>query len=362
MRWRTFPKSAQARKTCIRKRKGANQLRAFVRFPKDAYTSEVKKLPLNALRVYLYLWMNANYEEKQCSEAYGAIVLHEGEILTSYRRIADDIFLDNRMQAKRAVDVLVKNGLVLRKVYQRYTVLTLVKWLYSDEDSRKSVTKPVTSNYDYVTTSDTTSVTTSDTESVTAYSQQNMTDSSSNAFSIGVDSTGIDNMTEYENPEESKCNRGESVTESVTNGEQKVLQNPFTYKNKDIKNKEIKNSEPRKARLLIDSLTTSEEPILTSGYEVTMTSEEEARQAAEEGVSLINSLIGKKYAVSEEDTKKLQDAMSECSATKEEVLKAIQYKFDTSTLEGEIKSLYFSPRMLFPKMGHYVNEMREENQ
>lgn len=102
-------------------------MRAFVRFPKDAYTSEVKKLPLNPLRVYMYLWMNANYEAQQCSKAYDSVVLHEGEVLTSYQRIADELFLNNRMQAKRAVDVLVKSGLVLRKVYQRFTVLTLVK-------------------------------------------------------------------------------------------------------------------------------------------------------------------------------------------------------------------------------------------
>lgn len=333
-------------------------MRAFVRFPKDAYTSEFKKLPPNPLRVYMYLWFHANYEEQQCSKAYDSIVLHEGEILTSYQRIADELFLNNRTQARRAVDVLVNKGLVLRKAYQRFTVLTLVKWLYSDEEGRKSVTKPVTTNYAHVTTSDTTSVTEPDTEPVTTFSRENRADSSSDSSSVGVDFTEIDNMIEHETQKESERNQRKSVTESVTKGEQKVLQTPYTYKNKELKNKEQKNSEPGETRLSCISTTTTQEPILTSGYEVTKTSEEEARKAAEEGVSLLNSFVGASYIASEEDVERLQNAMSECNATKEEVLKAIQYKFDTSTLEGEIKSMFFSPRMFFPKVGHYVNEMR----
>lgn len=332
----------------------------FVKVPRSLYqNSDFTRLTAQARDVYCYLYTMAQYKTVILPEQYGNITLHEGELLTSYNTIRRALRMKDDESARRAVISLIKTGFITKKTTGRGSVVTIANWLSSEDGktvsnrennrlSNRAMNEAGKNNRE----SDREN-TELETETATEFWESML---AKDENSVATEFSTFERDEEGTGKEAFSDETTEKATERAT---EFPPVKATTYKNnKNIRIQEQKNSEPGETRLSCISTTTTEEPIITSGYEVYRTSEEDVRQAAEEGVSLLNSFAGASYIASEEDVKKLQNAMSECNATKEEVLKAIQYKFDTSALKGEIKSMFFSPRMFFPKVGHYVNEMR----
>ncbi len=77
----------------------------------------------NTFRVFIFLILKANIKDHQ----FDRIVVHRGEIVTSYASIAEKLRLTEK-QVRTAISHLEMTGEIKRKIYNKYQVIKVVNY------------------------------------------------------------------------------------------------------------------------------------------------------------------------------------------------------------------------------------------
>ena len=114
----------------------------FVRIPRSI-TSESWYKDANTLRLYLWLMMNAKYKDEEWKS--GGIVIHRGEVVTSYKKMAESIGISVQ-SVRTALDKLEATQRVTRSGHPKYTVISIKDALIdyaSNKVSNNSIKKGI---------------------------------------------------------------------------------------------------------------------------------------------------------------------------------------------------------------------------